>query len=108
MRPATVYAEASGQRHQTIENIRAVGFGAGVFLNPATSPEAVEEILTEVALVLMMTVDRSFGDQELNLSTLDKVRRAAGLPAGRSLPVQTSRPTGASTNRPSLFRSTPG
>lgn len=64
---------------------------AGVALNPATSPEAVEEILTEIALVLVMAVDPGFGGQELIPSTLDKVRRIAGCwPAG-GLPAQTSR-----------------
>ncbi|MEU9886887.1 hypothetical protein [Sphaerisporangium sp. NPDC051011] len=45
-----MHAEACRRLHRTIENIRSSGSGAGVALNPATSPEAVEEILTEVAL----------------------------------------------------------
>ena len=81
----TVHAEASRQLHRTIENIRALGSGAGVALNPATPPEAAEEILTEVALVLVMTVDPGFGGQELIPSTLDKVRRIAELLASRGL-----------------------
>ncbi|MGP3965065.1 hypothetical protein ACTWPT_54870 [Nonomuraea sp. 3N208] len=98
MRPA-----APADREHTSVGLRRRGVP-----EPGYFTGSVEEILTEVALVLMMTVDRSFGDQEPNPSTLDKVRRAAGLLASRSLPVQTSRWTGASTNRPSLWRSTPG
>ena len=48
-------------------------------LNPATSPTAVEEILTEVDLLLVMTVDPGFGGQELIPATLDKTRRIADL-----------------------------
>jgi ribulose-phosphate 3-epimerase len=81
----TVHVEACRQLHRTIENVRALGSDAGVALNPATAPEAVEEILTEVALVLVMTVDPGFGGQELIPSTLDKVRRIAGLLASRGL-----------------------
>lgn len=79
----TVHAEACRQLHRTIETIRAAGRGAGVALNPATPPEAVEEILTDVDLVLVMTVDPGFGGQELIPSTLDKVYRITDLLASR-------------------------
>ena len=54
-------------------------------LNPATSPTAVEEILTEVDLILVMTVDPGFGGQELIPATLDKTRRIADLLASSGL-----------------------
>jgi ribulose-phosphate 3-epimerase len=73
----TVLAEACRQLHWTIETILAAGHGAGIALNPATSPEAAEEILTDVDLALVMTVNPGFGGQELIPPTPDKVYRIA-------------------------------
>jgi ribulose-phosphate 3-epimerase len=81
----TVHAEASRQLHRTIASVRAVGSGAGVALNPATPPAAIEEILADVDLVLVMTVDPGFGGQRLIPATLGKARRIADLLANRRL-----------------------
>ena len=81
----TVHAEASRQLHRTIAAVRAVGSSARVALNPATPPAAVEEILADVDLVLVMTVDPGFGGQKLIPATLEKTRRIADLLAGRRL-----------------------
>jgi ribulose-phosphate 3-epimerase len=81
----TVHAEATRQLHRTITAVRAVGSGAGVALNPATPAAAVEEILEDVDLVLVMTVDPGFGGQKLIPATLGKTHRIADLLARRGL-----------------------
>jgi ribulose-phosphate 3-epimerase len=81
----TVHVEACPQLHRTVHAVRAGGSGAGVAVNPATPLAAVEEIVTEVDVLLVMTVDPGFGAQPLIPATLGKVRRAAGLLAARDL-----------------------
>jgi ribulose-phosphate 3-epimerase len=55
--------------------IKAAGVKAGVSLNPATSLSTLDEILPEVDLVLMMTVNPGFGGQTFIENTLDKITR---------------------------------
>jgi ribulose-phosphate 3-epimerase len=80
----TVHVEACPQLHRTVHAVRAAGAGAGVALNPATPLAAIEEMATEVDLLLVMTVDPGFGAQPLIPATLGKVRRAVNLLADRS------------------------
>jgi ribulose-phosphate 3-epimerase len=81
----TVHPEATLQLHRTIEMIRRLGVRPGVALNPGTSVSLVEDILSDVDLVLVMSVDPGFGGQDFIESVLPKVRRlrtlldAAGL-----------------------------
>lgn len=75
----TVHVEACPQLHRTVAATRSTGTAAGVALSPATSVVAVEEILPDVDLVLVMTVDPGFGDQELIPATLHKVSQVAAL-----------------------------
>ena len=70
----TVHPEAGPHLHRTIQAIKAQGCKAGVALNPATPAEAVEHILGEVDLVLVMTVNPGFGGQSFIASQLDKIR----------------------------------
>ncbi len=71
----TVHAEAVTDLHQCLWSIRELGVRAGVALNPATPIAALEEVLGDVDLVLIMTVDPGYAGQSLIPSTLDKVRR---------------------------------
>ena len=59
----TVHVEATRHLHRTLQAIRALGTRAGVALNPATPVSAVEEILDEVDLVLVMSVNPGFSWQ---------------------------------------------
>jgi len=83
----TVHPEATLQLHRTIETIRRLGVRPGVSLNPGTSVSLVEDVLSDVELVLVMSVDPGFGGQEFIEGVLPKVRRLrrlldeAGLPA---------------------------
>jgi ribulose-phosphate 3-epimerase len=70
-----VHVEGAVNLHRTIQHIRHLGKKAGVVLNPATSPVLLAEILTDVELVLVMTVNPGFGGQEFIPSTLGKIRR---------------------------------
>ncbi|MHB0859501.1 MAG: ribulose-phosphate 3-epimerase [Anaerolineae bacterium] len=71
----TVHVETCPHLHRTIQQIREAGAQAAVTLNPATPLGALEEVLSLVDLVLVMTVNPGFGGQEMIPETLDKVRR---------------------------------
>lgn len=70
----TVHAEACRHLDRTIEAIREKGIIAGVALNPATPLSAIEYVLPNVDMVLIMTVNPGFGGQKLIPYTIDKVR----------------------------------
>ncbi len=71
----TVHVETCPHLHRTLEQIRDAGALPSVTLNPATPLVTLEEVLEQVAKVLIMTVDPGFGGQEMIPSTLSKVRR---------------------------------
>jgi len=71
----TVHVEACPHLHRTIQSIKERQIKAGVSLNPATSVTTIEEILGDVDLVLVMSVNPGFGGQQFISSSLDKVRR---------------------------------
>ena len=59
-----VHAEATKHLHRCIQAIHAKGIKAGVALNPASSLALTEEILPDVDMVLLMTVNPGFGGQQ--------------------------------------------
>lgn len=71
----TVHVEACVHLHRTVEHIRSRGLQAGVALNPATPLGVLEEILPEVDVVLIMTVNPGFGGQRFIRSMLPKIAR---------------------------------
>jgi ribulose-phosphate 3-epimerase len=72
----TVHVEACPHLHRTVQAIQELGVKAGVTLNPATSLATVEEILPDVDLLLIMSVNPGFGGQAFIASSLPKIRRA--------------------------------
>jgi ribulose-phosphate 3-epimerase len=68
-----VHVEGADHLHRTVERIKQLGVKAGVVLNPATPIGALEEILADVDLVLVMTVNPGFGGQRFIRSTLPKI-----------------------------------
>jgi len=70
----TVHQEACVHLHRTIEHIKSLGTGAGVSINPATPLYVLEDILTQVDMVLIMTVNPGFGGQKLIPQAVDKIR----------------------------------
>ena len=71
----TVHIEPCAHIHRVIQMIKATGVKAGISLNPATSLSMLDEILSEVDLVLVMTVNPGFGGQTFIENTLDKIIR---------------------------------
>jgi ribulose-phosphate 3-epimerase len=70
-----VHVENAANLHRVVQHIKALGKKAGVVLNPATPPVAVAEVLDDVDLVLVMTVNPGFGGQKFIAGTLDKITR---------------------------------
>jgi ribulose-phosphate 3-epimerase len=75
----TVHVEVSPHLHRTVQSIRDAGARAGVAINPATSVEAIREILPYVDLVLVMSVNPGFGGQRFIEGTLRKVEAVRNL-----------------------------
>lgn len=71
----TVHVEACPHLHRVVQQIKGLGVQAGVSLNPATPLGSLEEILGDVDLVLVMTVNPGFGGQEFIAGMLSKIRR---------------------------------
>jgi len=71
----TVHQEACVHLNRTINHIRSYGIGAGVSINPATPVSTLENILADVDLVLIMSVNPGFGGQSFIDSTLSKVKK---------------------------------
>ena len=83
----TVHVEACRHLHRTIQSIKDAGVRASVVLNPATSLHALDEILPEVDMVLLMSVNPGFGGQRFLPATLDKIRTLRAQIEERRLPV---------------------
>lgn len=75
----TIHAEATPHLNRHLDTIRAYGILAGVSLNPGTSLAAVEEVLSMVDLVLVMSVNPGFGGQKFIESSLSKIDRLASI-----------------------------
>ena len=71
----TVHAEASPHLQRVLAQIREAGAKAGVALNPSTSPGALEYVLDDVDLILVMSVNPGFGGQKFIPSAYVKIRR---------------------------------
>ena len=71
----TVHPEASAQVHRLVQMIKGLGVRSGVALNPASPLALIEEVLAEVDLVLLMTVNPGWGGQAFLHSVLPKMRR---------------------------------
>ena len=71
----TVHPEAGAHLHRTIQLIKSLGKKAGVALNPATPLEAIDYVLPDLDLVLVMSVNPGFGGQSFIAPQLDKIRK---------------------------------
>jgi ribulose-phosphate 3-epimerase len=84
----TVHVETCPHLHRTIQSIKEEGVKAGVTLNPATPLASIEEILPEVDLLLVMSVNPGFGGQSFIPQVLDKLKRARKMIDDRGLKVE--------------------
>ena len=81
----TVHAEACTHLHRVLQQIRHAGARPSVVLNPATPLSAVEEVLGDVEMVLLMSVNPGFGGQGFIPGTVSKVRRLRAMIQERGL-----------------------
>ena len=70
----TVHYETCTHLHRTVQSIKDLGVRAGVSINPATPADMLEEILPDLDLVLVMTVNPGFGGQSFISGVLPKVK----------------------------------
>lgn len=75
----TVHAEAGLHLHRTLQRINDAGAVPGIALNPDTSPESVQDVISHAGLLLIMTVNPGFGGQQFIEGMEDKLERAAAL-----------------------------
>jgi ribulose-phosphate 3-epimerase len=78
-RNVTIHAEAASAPVRTLRAIRAAGARAGVAFNPATPVEPYADLLPELDMLLLMTIEPGFGGQEFMDLVLPKIRRARQL-----------------------------
>ncbi|RSK51679.1 ribulose-phosphate 3-epimerase [Bacillus canaveralius] len=71
----TVHVEACRHLHRTIHYIKSFGVKAGVVLNPATAVESIQEVLVDVDIVLLMSVNPGFGGQKFIPAVLPKIKK---------------------------------
>lgn len=70
-----VHAEATPHVHRAVQSIKELGAKAGVSLNPSTPVEAIENVMADVDLVLVMSVNPGFGGQSFIPASLAKIAR---------------------------------
>ena len=83
----TVHPEAGPHLHRTVQRIKGLGKKAGVSLNPATPAKALDYVLEEIDLVLVMSVNPGFGGQKFISSQLKKIEAIANRIAKEQLDV---------------------
>lgn len=81
----TVHQEACTHLHRTVQLIKSLGAKAGVSINPATPVTLLTDILPEVELVLVMSVNPGFGGQKFIPGALEKVRKLVEMRRERQL-----------------------
>ncbi len=83
----SVHAEVSPHLHRTLQAIRAAGARPAVALNPSTGLDAVEYVLGDCEMVLLMTVNPGFGGQQYIEAVTGKIRALRTLATARSQPL---------------------
>ena len=84
----TVHPEAGPHLHRTIQRVKTLGKKAGVSLNPATPAKALDYVLDQVDLVLVMSVNPGFGGQTFIASQLGKIEAIANRSAKENLAIE--------------------
>ncbi|YBV97678.1 ribulose-phosphate 3-epimerase [Phyllobacteriaceae bacterium JZ32] len=84
----TVHAEAGPHLHRSLQTIRTLGKKAGVALNPATPESAIEYVLDDIDLILVMTVNPGFGGQKFIPATLEKISRVKAMVGDRPIDIE--------------------
>ena len=82
------HVEAGPHPYRTLQAIKAQGKQAGIVLNPGTPASAVEALVDEVDLILLMTVNPGFGGQSFIRSVVEKVAQVKALIGGRPISLE--------------------
>lgn len=83
----TVHIEASTHLHRTIQHIKSLGAKAGVALNPHTPVSSLSEVLEDIDLVCLMSVNPGFGGQKFIPNTYQKIRELSKMIAAKNAQV---------------------
>ncbi|MBM7047927.1 MULTISPECIES: ribulose-phosphate 3-epimerase [Rhizobium] len=97
----TVHAEAGVHLHRSLQTIRHLGKKVGVTLNPATPLSILENVLDDIDLILIMSVNPGFGGQKFIPAMADKIRNAKSLIGDR--PIELEVDGGVSTDTAGLI-----
>ncbi|NKJ05772.1 MULTISPECIES: ribulose-phosphate 3-epimerase [Rhizobium] len=97
----TVHAEAGVHLHRSLQTIRHLGKKVGVTLNPATPLSILENVLDDIDLILIMSVNPGFGGQKFIPAMADKIRNAKSLIGDR--PIELEVDGGVSTETAGLI-----
>ena len=84
----TVHPEAGPHLHRTVQRVKALGKKAGVSLNPATPADALDYVLEQLDLVLVMSVNPGFGGQKFITGQLKKIEAIANRIAKQDLQIE--------------------
>jgi ribulose-phosphate 3-epimerase len=84
----TVHAEAGPHLHRSIQAVKAEGKKAGVSINPATPVSMLENVIADLDLVLIMSVNPGFGGQSFIPAALEKLRQARALIGNRPIDLE--------------------
>src|SRR6187455_221163 len=84
----TVHYEACPHLHRNIQQIKSLGMQAGVALNPHTPVEVLKDILQDLDMVLIMSVNPGFGGQKFIPHTFQKIRELRGMIEAKSLDIK--------------------
>jgi len=75
----TVHFEACTHLHRNIQHIKSLGMQAGVSINPHTPVSLLEDIIEDIDLLLIMSVNPGFGGQSFIEKSIDKIKQARGM-----------------------------
>ncbi len=84
----TIHVEADSHLHSLVGQVKALGAKAGLALNPSTSVSAIEEMLPDIDLVLVMTVNPGFGGQKFIRGMVQKIAKVRKLLDDRGLTAE--------------------
>jgi ribulose-phosphate 3-epimerase len=84
----TIHIEAAQTPAQTLRNLRKIGARAGMALKPGTDIESYVDLLDEIDMLLIMTVEPGFGGQKFMADMMDKVRKSKALIGDRPIWIQ--------------------
>lgn len=84
----TVHAESTKHLHRVLQSIKACSCKAGVALNPGTDASAVKNVLAEIDMVLVMTVNPGFGGQKFIPEMCDKISKVKEMIGDRTIDIE--------------------